>query len=73
MNNMNVTIRDMARDFNAKRMAERELLIARFVLEHPNCEAKDICLVEQFDKGKVTFSVRMLTEQDKRTRGDSLQ
>ena len=54
-------------------MAERELLIARFVLEHPNCEAKDICLVEQFDKGKVTFSVRMLTEQDKRTRGDSLQ
>ena len=66
MGKMDQTVRDMARDLNAKRMAERELLTARFILENPNVKAKDICIVESFGDGTVTFSVRKRKKTDDR-------
>lgn len=64
MEKMEQTVRDMARDVNAKRMAERDLLIARFILENPDIKAKDICIVESFGIGEVIFSVRRRKKTD---------
>jgi len=57
-------MRDLARDLNAKRMAERELLVARFILENPKIPAARIGIVEQFSPNGSVFMVRQLTNAE---------
>ena len=54
--------RDLARNINAKRMAERELLVARFILENPKVPASKIAIVETPTANGMVFQVRELAE-----------
>ena len=56
---------EMAKEITHRRMAERELLTAQFILTNPDVPIEDILMIEQFTPHGVTFTVREKSKWEK--------